>query len=200
MQLNELTGIKNIKVEKQNIREFLESLGFEYLNSGGFASTYKGKNSVLRIFEDDKGYEQYVNFIKSVPSKFKQFVPKVTSVKAYPYNTDVKFIKIELLEEPENTPYEDIISYTAEFLAFIPKQINDFNQINNLNKIENIFKTFEKKYLDFFNDYKKYIDFSLLEFLFYLKKQTPKYIYWDIGPGNIMMRGKQFVVTDPWVH
>jgi hypothetical protein len=200
MKINELTGIKNIKIkDKFELKNYLIGLGFQYLNNGGFSYTFKGKNAVLKIFEDDKGYEQYIKFIKNVPNNFIKFIPKVSSVKTLPYNPNIKFIKLEFLTETEDTKYDDIAYYTSLFLNYIPKNINNFEGINTKQKIKNIFeKINDHDLIKFSDDYNKYIDFSLFEFLFYLKQKTHKKIDLDLGPNNIMMRGNQFVVTDPW--
>ncbi len=193
MKLNELTGIKNIKFDKEHIKDYLDLLGFEYLDSGCYASTYKGKNAVLKVFTDDPAYEAYINFIKSIPTEYKKFTPKVTSVREFPQNKDIKFIKLEFLEELNNENSE-IVFYTNYFLNDLYKETNKFEDIDTLEKIKNYYKNNTNT----FEQYSDYIDFYLLEFLYFLKSKTSSNIIWDINDSNIMMRGNQLVVTDPW--
>jgi hypothetical protein len=194
MNLNELTGIKNIKPTTYfGLMDYLSSLGFKYLGSGGYGYTFKGKNAVLKVFQQDTAYEEYIKFIKNIPNQYKNFAPKVSSVNSLPNNKDIKFIKLEYLEELNNENSE-IVFYTNYFLNDLYKETNKFEDINSLEKIKNYYKNNTNTFIK----YSDYIDFYLLEFLYFLKSKTPLNIMWDINDSNIMMRENHFVITDPW--
>jgi hypothetical protein len=124
MKLNELTGIKkfpkfdneslildfntttyNYNINKE-IHNFMLNLGFSFISSGTHAIVYKGKNSVLKIFTNDPAYENWVQFVKSIPTEYKKHVPNITSIRTYPQNPDIKFIKIELLTPLSNDEFK----------------------------------------------------------------------------------------------
>jgi hypothetical protein len=124
MKLNELTGIKkypkfdeedlildyNLNTYNYNINQkidnFMKNLGFSFISNGTHAIVYKGKNSVIKIFSHDKPYEDWIKFVKLCPKKYKKYVPNVTSIKTYPNNKNLKFIKIELLSRLNDDEFE----------------------------------------------------------------------------------------------
>jgi hypothetical protein len=197
MKLNELTGIKNYpKLPKSKedtigddrklydkIRELLKEKGFKYISEGAYGITFKGKNSVLKVFKNDAAYEHYVSLLKIIPNEYKQFVPKLTSVRNYPKNPDIKFVKIELLKEIN-----------------LPKI--HFNQISKLFYQKEKFKNKEELFnLGFTKEEENFLNLFPIDFINFVVwlNQNKKDHYFDLTNKNIMARNNTPVVIDPFV-
>jgi hypothetical protein len=197
MKLNELTGIKNYpKLPKSKedtigddrklydkIRELLKEKRFKYISEGAYGITFKGKNSVLKVFKNDTAYEHYVSLLKSIPNEYKQFVPKLTSVRSYPQNPDIKFVKIELLKE---TNLHKIHFNQLSKLFYQKEKFKNKEELFNLG-----FTKEEENFLNLFP-----IDF--INFVVWLN-QNKKDHYFDLTNKNIMARNNTPVVIDPFV-
>jgi hypothetical protein len=196
MKLNELTGIKNIHKSYSDLLKYIKELGFKFIGKGAYGRTYQGKNSVLKIFKNDLAYEKYVKFTKTIPDQYKKFVPKITSVRRYPYDYKIKFVKIELLNKLDNDQ-KNIVNYTNEIFISI-FNVNKNYIFENINTEQKIISLISKnqKILKRFLEIKDFIDFEFLIFLFYLKSKF-KDRAWDINESNVMSRNIQLVVTDP---
>lgn len=214
MLIRELKGLKTIPklktdsviVKDKNytvnseINNYLKSLGFKHLKSGGYGVTYLSKMAVLKVFSDDDGYEHWIKFIKSVPGEFKKYVPIVSNVRSLPNNPSIKFVKIEKLEELSDDYYEQFEA-TYSLLHLI-----DYIRITNYQDIDDKYQLKEKiqqlgKDFYYYYNYLDIADIDFLKFLVYTESARNKFgKNSDLGPSNVMLRNNnQFVVTDPWV-
>lgn len=217
MKLNELTGIKSFpKISDQNrvdtlssIKNLIESLGFEYLNKGKYAVTFKGKNAVLKIFYNDPAYEAYVNFIKFIPSEYKKFVPKINSVKTYPNNEKIKFVKLPYYETLDMKQVIQV-NFTIRVIQdmswnpdkYYPDMINyKFPNIDEfmftLEECGFFIRTNDMKFSS--KDLKDY-DLHFFEFMKFIRNSVPKGFWNDQHSGNFMFDEKinTIILTDPW--
>jgi hypothetical protein len=191
MKINELTGIKNYpKVKTKSYYTFknmLKDKGFVFLNDGLNGITFMGKNSVLKIFRPDQGYERFISLVKNIPSEYKPFAPKITSIRKYPPNPEIKFIKIEKLTEfnlNDDKNFSDIFSTYGEYLT------ND--------TFENYDELFTKITDDEDQLFLKRFPIEFINFIIYLYNSKDRYRF-DLHNDNIMMRGTTPVVIDPYI-
>lgn len=200
MKLNELTGIKSYPyIDKYSLLmpdfiKYIENNGFKYLNKGISGIVFLGKHSVLKIFQSDKAYENYVRMIKQIPKEYKDYIPRITSVRSYPPNPEIKFVKIEKLGEVNynNFPITFWLyffeKYSIRNIKY--KSYNDlFNDMfdNTTHKHTDVKKIVKKVPLEFIN---------FIIWLYYNKLENDA---WDLHSGNIMMRGNTPVVIDPYI-
>jgi hypothetical protein len=213
----ELTGIKNApklaqlkKIRIINDDNFYEELkknlrdfGFNFIGEGAFAITFKGKNSVLKVFANDPAYEAYIDFIKSIPNEYKKFVPKITSVRSYPPNPIIKFVKMPCYNNFYNKYFSKIVFINNFINKLIEKKINikkiHFNVFSDLQKLSSIEKLYN---ISDTNDIIDSDDLELINFMFYMAGKIPdnrKYKN-DMHPGNFMIdpTNNQLILTDPW--
>jgi hypothetical protein len=219
MKLTELTGIKNKNVPDEILNQkinkdvqfgyitaLLQQNNFEKIGSGAYATIYKSKNSVLKVFTNDPAYEAYINFIKLIPVEYKKFVPKVTSVREFPQNKNIKFVKLPF--------YENLNMKQAIMINFINTVIHDMflnkekyypNMINyNFKDIDEFMSTIEECGFFIRNNFQttNLTDFTLefFEFINFIRDAVPKRFYNDMHYGNFMYDEitKNIILTDPW--
>jgi hypothetical protein len=222
MKLTELTGIKNKNVpdeilnQKTNkdvqfgyITALLQQNNFEKIGSGAYATTYKSKNSVLKVFSDDPAYEGYIDFIKSIPTEYKRFVPKVTSVREFPQNKNIKFIKL---------PYYERLKFEQKYqLGIITNIISDITY-NSDSYPDNFHKFKIVNVDDFVSKLEEYGFFnreiysreeieenlfkSLYNFIMFIRNNNPNPENFrnDMHFNNFMYdpKSRNIILTDPW--
>lgn len=184
MKVNELVGYKN-KPEYQAVKDSdytrdlmkkLNDLGYEkyHIGSGVFGTVYSRPedNYVVKIFQPDKGYKKYLDFMQT--NWQNPYVPKLRG-KPVKLPNGFTLVRIEKLKEIDMNLFTEI-----NYLQY-PKE-GDHVYIA-------IRKKFEEKYP------------QLLNFLAELKLMSSRGsgIHLDLHPGNIMMRDNLPVVTDPFV-
>lgn len=217
MKLNELTGIKNLPklpelkkhrigadLEfKRHIKSLLKNAGFTYINEGAFGLTFKGKNSVLKVFANDPAYEEYIKFSKSLPHEFKSFAPKITSVRYYPQNPNIKFVKMPIYYKVLSNNFNKIVT-VFKLIASIGKRKNlKFNNFKNSEELKefilNNFDLTEKvtNYISNLTDK----EIILFNFIVYMSNKNPneeKFLD-DINSENIMQdKQGNYILIDPW--
>ena len=206
MQLNELTGIKKFPKISYNLIEFMERLGFKYLGKGAKGYTFLGKKQVIKIFKEDLGYQEYIKWIKTVPTEYKDYVPKVVDYYTYSPNREYKLIKLPLyfkLNENEQDILDlwNIIMYWYDLkenlfpMNFLKTKIDN---IENLIEILNNANFFEShhgiKISDMIN-----FDINFYNFMNYFILNRPKGRNLDLHNGNFMSNGKNIVLIDPLI-
>jgi hypothetical protein len=210
MKLNELTGIKNLQklsnIDDENmiynenlsasIIKFMHSNKFKLLGVGLKSVVFENNKSCIKIFYKDYAYEAYIKFIKNIPNEYKKFVPKVLSVRSYPPNPIIKFVKIEKLTHLEIAPFPDF----KYLMPLIKQKLNKNNKelSDNVISHQDLFSiiNLEKSNEDFLSLF----PIEFINFIIYLyNKPNNRRRNFDLHNRNIMMRGNEFVVTDPWV-
>lgn len=182
MKINELVGYKN-KPEYQAVRDSdyitalmqkLNNLGYQkyYLGSGIFGSVYARPedNFVVKVFQPDKGYQRYLNYMQS--NKMNPYVPKLRG-KPIKLPNNFTLVRLEKLT-PITTALHDEIMYLLK-----PKEDAMYKAIR---------KSFEEKYPQFLNFLHEIQDIS----------KRGSGLALDIHSGNIMMRNNLPVITDPF--
>ena len=182
MKINELVGYKN-KPEYKAVKDSdyimaliqkLENLGYEKYNlgSGLFGTVYARPEDdfVVKIFQPDRGYERYLNYMQS--NKMNPYVPKLRG-KPIKLPNNFTLVRIEKLKPIDMDLYEEIY--------FLIYKKND-------ESYPSIRKKFEQKYPQFIN---------LLDEI-HLMSSNDNALRIDLHPGNIMMRDNLPVITDPF--
>jgi hypothetical protein len=194
MKLKELTGYKNLpayqaitnldkgkpqpgvssyNIGKMNtVVEKLAALGWNSLGSGHYAKVFSNptKSYVLKIFQQDYGYEKYLDIIRKnkgnphVPILYGRGVPVQLTPK-------VSAIRMEKLQSVT----EDIIDlYVDPEYEFEPT-------------VEDIFSEENEMYLK-----KRFPDLYKL-----VKQISGADTDWDMHENNVMARGNVLVIIDP---
>lgn len=194
MRIFELTGIKNFPDIKYNeyIKKFVTSLGFKLIGEGENAQCFLGKTSVLKIFKNDKAYENYIKLLKSIPIEYKMYTPKITSIRNYPPNPEIKFIKLEKLEKfQSNTSNSKTFKQIFKLYNIPNKKYKSLNVLNNAIKDDKSYNLNDIKYL-------KQFPIEFINFIVWLYHNKKEKDIWDLHDNNIMMRGDIPVVIDPY--
>ena len=185
MKISELTGYKTHpaytaskdEIDVFDYTERLKTLGFNIkrLGSGAFAEVFErpGDPYVIKIFDNDPGYEQYVKYITQF--KNNPHVPKLRG-KIIKLQNDFRVVRMEKLRALDNTSDTDIFVYDL-----IKSILLDDGRYPNAYKkeVEQISDLFPKimPLINVLQKYKKHIDF---------------------GKANLMFRGDVVpVLTDP---
>jgi hypothetical protein len=194
MKINELTGIKNYPKANfiHSLENFLIFRGFIKIGSGFNSVAFLGKTSVLKIFQQDKSYENYITLLKLTPNEYKVYTPKITAVRNYPPNPEIKFIKIEKLEK-----FKSNISNSKTFKEIFKLYNIPNKKYKTLNALKNDIKNDEHYNL---NDIKflKQFPIEFINFVIWLYYNKNDKNYWDLHNNNIMLRGNTPVVIDPY--
>lgn len=189
MIINELTGIKHLDIDmydriydispylldfNRHIEKLMNKFGYKFIMSGTNSLVFSNNKNVIKIFKNDVSYEYYIQLIKNIPYKYKSFVPKITSIRSLPKNKNIKFIKLPLYSEIQNTK-----------LDYINKLLDVF--YNKSNEKSTIFDS---------------QDLLFIEFLNYLKDMKHDESLIDITNFNIMWNDETnyYVVTDPYYN
>lgn len=210
MKLNELIGIKNLPkpsnnmvVDKttlevnQEIDNFLKSSGFRYLSSGRYGSTYTNGKYVLKVFSHDASYEAWLSFIKTIPAKYQDFVPRIKVSKNYPPEPQIKFVVMELLK-PMDSGQTRIFQSNMELVYLYYYLLEQKPKDSSISKSQ-LQDLISRSAFGYYNRFIVDFDPDLFDFLLWLKTQTAELkLKSDLHDKNIMIRGNQFVVTDPW--
>lgn len=185
----ELTGVKkfyNSPLEEL-IVAFVEQGRYEKLGNGFFAYVFKNskKNEAIKFWVDDQAFEKYLTYIEN--NKNNPICPKIFSKtktissfhKRIPgFPKKIKYIRMEVLE-PLNT-YE---SY----------KINQFDWDAIVKKIK-----LGKPVSKIFND--AGIESMAITICDVLTQTNQDLEDLDISSSNIMKRGNQLVLTDPFTN
>jgi len=202
MQINELTGIKNVvkplryKPEEsgsaigQDWYIMLRKHGFQVLGNGSFGSVWSHPNQsyLLKVFAaDDVAYVAWAR--AALRNKSNPAFPKFKGGKIIKLTSEVLAIRmeplVELSGEMSSKPYR------------IESMLSDYGKtIYNECKAGDSDKVLE--YLgdlgDFIKSQSGLLDALLV--LIELKSSDPDFSY-DLHAGNAMMRGNTMVITDP---
>ena len=196
MKLKELTGYKNLPAHKaitdldtakgddgdttynsdkmKTVEDKLAELNWHSVGSGMYATVFSNptKPYVLKIFQEDYGYESYINIIHK--NKGNPHVPvlygKGMPVKITPKVSAIRMEKLQPITE------KAIASYLA------PDYEYNFSAT-----IEDIFSEENEEYL-----------MTNFPDLYKLEKQIARSnANWDMHEGNVMLRGNVMVIIDP---
>lgn len=154
--------------------EFLESKGVENLGSGCYGCVYQHPtlpNVVAKIYDYDDAYDHYINWCTK--NQKNPYVPKIYSIHKCEKFT---IVFLERLKEISLRTYMDWETKISPFLlntGSSRKKKNDLLSTPILRRDKNLK--------------------SIIEFLL---KSEDLYRF-DLHDGNIMLRGKQIVFTDP---
>jgi hypothetical protein len=184
MRIEELVGYKNkpeYTAVKDNyyvsdLQRQLNNLGYKkyHLGNGIFGTVYSRPedNYVVKIFQPDRGYDRYLQYMQS--NLQNPYVPKLRG-KPVKLPNGFTMVRIEKLKEIDSKLYQEI-----SYLRGGPKNDPYFAGLR---------KSFEERYPQFLN------------FLDELKAMGSRGsgLALDLHSGNIMQRDNLPVVTDPFV-
>jgi hypothetical protein len=194
MHLLELTGIKK-QMENSTLQQFLNNL-----KKNNKISIHNGKFSIVlvppsgsmvyKLWSQDSAYEHYVNICQS---NSKPFLPKVGKkiysipngfIRRSDITSSIKIVTIENLK-----PIDEKWNNRATFdRIFYP-----------LHKCLSSKKSYQHLIDIVANEDAKFAKF-LVESIEFLKQYIPaEDINFDIHAGNIMMRGDEYVMADPFI-
>ncbi len=164
----------------EDYASFLKKQKVKLLGFGMFASVYQHPtipDMVAKLYDDDEAYDRYVEWCLS--NQQNPFVPKIYSVHDYP---EFKIVFMEKLKECDQSKFE--LWMKSEFV------LDDLTPGFISAKV--LARTLQNRT---FTDEK---DARFLAVLDFVQQQILINDYeLDLHSGNVMMRGKEFVITDP---
>lgn len=201
----------SFKIEKIHCRYRSDALahGSHYLNdsyegigSGLYASVFSIPNSdmVLKVINgNDKGYMSYLKVIQGLGNDTLAYMPKIHRVIEISYdevddghyhegpNVAYQLIWLEKLNQPKKFRYDgwDVCEWAPHRLdPTVTRFVRKLKDIMGKIKEGGPLPRLRQKHWDMI---------AMLE----LVKETHRHDYLDLHSGNVMARGKQFVITDP---
>lgn len=166
----------------------MQSQGFELLGSGMHATVWHNLKHpyVVKIFENDSNYEEFIKLAISNPSPFfPKFYKKIVSIP----NTTFKAIRIERLEPIRSSLLEKYQSMIAYLIYNFDYKMNSIDREELLEFADIPEDQIYDLSLDVPADQKKVCDL-LAQIV-----SPPSKL--DLHMGNLMHRNQQLVFVDP---
>lgn len=199
MRLKELTGYKgnahyqaakNLLVrdapEDENrkqfnkFKEYMVANGFEYMGSGAYGTVYEkpGYPWIFKLFKDDPAYVEFIEYSKRNASnphvpKFKGGIIRI--------NADTYCVRTEKLVDLPNAVYQKLFPEFEIVNAILNDLVEEHDSMYD--QLWRRFEQFKRAYPDMY---------EVLEFIF-----VGSSYYADLHNGNMMLRGKTLVFSDP---
>jgi hypothetical protein len=183
MLLNELVGVRkffDLSLDEL-IFAFVKHSGYKNLGKGFFAYVFKNPkkpDEVIKFWVNDPAYEKFVSYAEKHQDnpclpKLKGKIKTISSFhkRLVGFPEKIKYIRMELLSKVEESYYN-----FAAIEKNVERYMKDPNSIRVPDPILELVQTLA--------DISKTLNISTDEF--------------DVNNTNIMMRGKQFVITDPF--
>lgn len=222
MLLTELHGYR--QYADKTISQIVRTLqGFDVNTDGAysFVMISRDQQHVYKVWGDDPGYEAYLEVVKRMQDN--KYVPKLLSkVHKIPAffkrpekaNGYIKIIKLEKLSQIKSTHFATLLSRFLNDLAETKIRFTGFNREHLKTEIKNFIKhtTSLKNYhrpdgpthvRDEWTEITRELHdtsddlFDIAIELNQLRKKTPG-IDFDLGQANILFRGNQPVIIDPF--
>lgn len=169
----------------------LTNWGYEKAASGTFADVYTkpGTNKVLKVFDDDRGYLQFIRFVKKNPSQhYPVFLSKL--VKVSPWINAIRIEKLTPIGRNYRGVSKEDISEIIRRMSWYDnwdEMIADTTKRQGTKEIIELLKYFQKTQP------------GLLDAVRLLFSNTKKKTDVDLHDDNMMLRGNTIVISDPWV-
>ena len=172
-RLDELAGVKTYTARIKNLRELEEVMagfGFQCISGGEYSRVFENlkRGQVVKVYNDEC-YDRFIRFCKSNPSN--PYLPRFrgNSIKV---RADARMISIERLQP---MTYDEIIASGVWRLLEIAKNPSDDGvQWDIPEDMQPLFETLKQL----------------------VATAGPCWI--DINAGNVMKRGNQLVIIDPY--
>ena len=213
INLQELRITKDLK-SNDHINDIIKRTGWKILGSGteGIVCEHPSKKYVLKIYQNTSRYNQFVEYAQKNQSnphlpKFSRFVREVPGTR---YNY-VRMEKLKLCFRPENYRPEFVYLYLAginkgvktlcdsplstvrEFLVeHFPEYLGNYRNIVTID-FDEVFLVLRKICGRIPDDEWIVLCNELIDLILKLSKR-----HMDVGGGNVMLRGKTLVITDPF--
>lgn len=196
MLLTELTGIKNQSDKSLNdlIIDFIAK-NYKKIGIGSFGAVFenpKKPNEVIKFWTSDPAYEEYINFALKHPSKhfLKVYKTGELTLNLNDQKIKLKYAKIEKLNRTEM--FDDFSSgiELSEVLYFIESIDLEILKLPHI--LELASKEFSKN---------GNLPDDVSEFIinvYSLHKALGNKHNFDIDSRNVLKRGKEFVIADPY--
>lgn len=169
----------------------LTNWGYEKAASGTFADVYTkpGTNKVLKVFDDDRGYLQFIRFVKKNPSQhYPVFLSKL--VKVSPWINAIRIEKLTPIGRNYRGVSKEDLSEIIRRMSWYDnwdEMIADTTKRQGTKEIIELLKYFQKTQP------------GLLDAVRSLFSNTKKKTDVDLHDDNMMLRGDTIVISDPWV-
>lgn len=185
----------------QNYVKRLKKLGIKRLGGGSFANVFQHPTLpdvvVKLLVENDWGYEQYVKFSQKNPAN--KYVPKILQVvnadQAFDkkHEADVENLRLIFMEKLQPALDDDYLEFANDCSATLYLKGNaNFARMDSAINYMNSVSTWVQ-----LSTQKKDPQLAALA-QFIVKTRGKRGAALDMHSGNIMMRGNQVVVTDPF--
>lgn len=197
--LEQLQGVKKYhQLTWNELVGELAKVGIRSLGKGRFGQVFykAGWNYVVKVFENDSAYLEYVDFcIKNPNPHYPKFIKKPLNMHQFHVRTNhaekmMQIVKIELLQPLEESWYALNLEKIFKLLT---KQVSE---IEIFNPHTNQYESFNDAN-EIFNLYKRYDVESLISAIYRIKHHFPNYKL-DLHNQNLMQRADGTVVlSDP---
>lgn len=200
LQIHEhLTGVKQFhNLSWEELKQALHQKGIYFIGGGSFGEVFTSSKwkYVVKIFEEDNAYLNFVNYVIKNPStcfpKFKKQIIKIHQFHTRPSNAP-KFlyaVRIERLRDVSNLPDElkGLLEYMSEDLIDVTRAGMldfEFELLSGILTTQQIFDKYARFELeDVIKELVKYFD--------HCTELAP-----DLHTGNFMLRGNKLICIDP---
>lgn len=202
MRLLELVGVKSFyDKDLDDVIKSLEEKGHELLGRGSFGIAVKGasKPGVIKFWIEDSSYDDFVEYIQSNPSKFFPKLlskpKKLTTFFARPeeFPDKIKYVRMEELSRLPHSLIADDIELMTQNMLF---RVNPYAPEEMYDRLDSVARRKDTKLTNYMTKE------EFLEFYEVMKKMINALVGkhkngLDIHDENVMMRGRQVVVSDP---
>lgn len=197
--LENLQGVKKYhQLTWNELVQELAKVGINSLGKGRFGQVFykAGWNYVIKVFENDNAYLDYVNFCIENPNPhYPKFIKKPLNMHQFHARTHhaekmMQVVKIELLQPLKDSWYAVNLSKIFKLLNKETDEIMLFN--DNTQQYDSYYNINE-----IFNDFKQYKVEELISAIYAIKHHFPNYKL-DLHLDNLMQRTDGTVVlSDP---
>jgi hypothetical protein len=188
MLIKELYGVKahkqewpvlttNKYLDANNLKNYMQKLGFSYVNGGLYSEVFTDNKNIVKIFRDnDFAYRDFIKYCNE--NRNNPALPKFKG-KAVRLTSNVRMIRMEILSPvPSNysDDYRVIMNYYYGIYSYYTSGSGRYPiKLTDLSRPMRIFMITLKDLRDYNKDY-----------------------FMDLHQGNVMMRGDQPVIIDPY--
>lgn len=207
MRLKELQLSKDLKDKYATPAEILKKYGWDFINNGVFGAVAKhpNKDYVLKLFRDDSGYLEFVEFALHYQNVH---LPRISKEARKIPGTDYYYVRMEELtpvsgSELASTYFPEII-YLTVIAAQQDMEITDLlldiviDKLDRMGVDHTIFRKINLN--DMFNMLGEKPDAAWMNLVNALIKygHSINEPYLDLHDENFMKRGNTLIINDPW--
>ena len=161
-------------------KEYMDANGFSHKGMGAYGTVFEkpGYEWLFKLYKNDPAYDEFIRYSKKHADN--PHLPKFYGAKIK-INDDTSCIRTEKLTKLPYDMYRQYMEYFTAVFAILAERVDPND--STYDQLYREYEQFSRKHPNLF---------EVLKYIF-----TESAYYPDLHNGNIMMRGKTLVFSDP---